>query len=246
MDSLTLIYHFSLSVGPDVSLTDIGGGQYRETIIGRGLPDTALPDDSFPILGCLNPPLPISPLPMLVWQCALMLAVRRLRAQQVAMVFAGPPLVEAAHYVWCSSATKRRARLRRAMAPPACRRAACHNAEISDTRRGRDRTASPPAPFTMHGAGREARAGWRAVVPSGARPPDKRGTVRDAGRGGRRAPSTTILYDRFSGESGIGNRSSGNHHREGSVSGICHRGGSISGRVSSGGVNIGTGSIGAD
>ena len=42
------------------------------------------------------------------------------------------------------------------------------------------------------------------------------------------------LYYRFSGESGIGNRSSGNHHREGSVWGIGHRGGSISGRAVSG------------
>jgi hypothetical protein len=117
----------------------------------------------------------------------------------------------------------------------ACRRLACHNAAISETRRGRDPTANPPAPFTMHGAGSEARAGLRAAVPSGARPPDKRGTVRDAGQGGRWAPSTTILYHRFSGESGIGNRTSGNNHREGSVSGIGHRGGSISGRVSSGG-----------
>ena len=35
------------------------------------------------------------------------------------MIFAGQPRVEAAHYVRCSSATKRRARLRRAMAPRA-------------------------------------------------------------------------------------------------------------------------------
>ena len=68
------------------------------------------------------------------------------------------------------------------------------NAERCDTRRGRDRTASPPAPFTMHGAESVARAGWRAAVPSGTRLPDKRGTVRDAGRGGRWAPSTTIYF----------------------------------------------------
>ena len=159
-------------------------------------------------------PIPLSryrPSPILVWQCALMLAVRRRRAQQAAMIFAGPPRVEAAHYVWCSSATTRRctAATRHGAA---CRRAACHNAEIFDTRRG-DRAAPPPAPFTMHGAGSEARAGWRDAVPSGVRPPDKRGTVSDAGRGGRWAPSTTVLYDRFSGESGIGNRSSGNHHQ---------------------------------
>jgi len=57
----TLTYFLLLLVGPDVSLTHIGGGQYRETIIGRGLPDTASPDDGFPI----------SPSPMLVWQCGI-------------------------------------------------------------------------------------------------------------------------------------------------------------------------------
>ena len=43
-----------LLVGPDVSQPHIGGGQYRETIIGGGLPDAALPDDGWPILGCPN------------------------------------------------------------------------------------------------------------------------------------------------------------------------------------------------
>jgi len=66
----------------------------------------------------------------------------------------------------------------------------------------------------MHGAVSKARAAWRAAVPSGARPPDKRGTVSDAGRGGRWAPSTTILYDLFSGETGDEKLASGIGHRE--------------------------------
>jgi len=141
-------------------------------------------------------PFPASrcrPFPILVWQCPLMQAVHRHRAQQAAMIFPGPPRVEAAHYVWCSSATKRRC------TAATRNRAACR----------RDRTARPPAPLKMHGAGREARAGWRDVVPSGPRPADKRGTVSDAGRGGRWAPSTTICTI-----ASVGKLASGIWHRE--------------------------------
>jgi len=99
-----------------------------------------------------------------------------------------------------------------------CRRAACHNAEISDTRRERDQTARPPVPLTMHEARSEARAGWRDAAPSGARPPDKRGIVSGAGRGGRWAPSTTIrpiaCVGNWRRESGIGNRPSGHPNIE--------------------------------
>ena len=60
------------------------------------------------------------PSPILVWQCALMLAVHRRRAQQATIIFTVPLRVETAHCVRCSSAIKSArggARLRRAMTP---------------------------------------------------------------------------------------------------------------------------------
>ena len=118
------------------------------------------------------------------------------------MIFAGPPRVEAAHYVWCSSATKRRARLRRAMAPRADARRVTMLRSLTHVGEGTERRA-PRRPSRCTAP--EARCAQDGKLPYRAKPArlTKRGTVRDAGRGGRWAPSTTILYDRFTGESGI-------------------------------------------
>jgi len=65
-------------------------------------------------MGCPDPPLPISPLP------DNRLAVRAdAGCASSPRVTGGDDIRGPAHYVWCSSATKRRAQLRRAMAPRA-------------------------------------------------------------------------------------------------------------------------------
>ena len=84
-----------------------------------------------------------------------MLAVRRLRAQQGAIIFAGPLRVEAAHYVWCSSATKRRARLRRAMAP----RADARRVTMLRSLTGKGPNGEPPG--ALHDARRQKRGARR-------------------------------------------------------------------------------------
>jgi len=148
--------------------------------------------------------------------------VRRLRAQQGAMIFAGPPRVEAAHYVWCSSATKRRARLRRAMAPRAdawrvtMLRSLTHVAEGTERRAPR-RPSRCTAP--------EARRAQDGELPYRAEPARLTSealsvTRGEGGRGRRPPPFCTIASvgkvasrighrEAINGKGSIGNLSSG-------------------------------------
>ena len=126
----------------------------------------------------------------------------------------------------------------------ACRRASCHNAEISDTRRGRDRTATPGRPSRCTAP--EARRAQDGELPYRAEPARLTSEAPYATRGerggGRHPP--LYIHDRFSGEvaSGIGHRETiigkgqyresvigEDQHREG-----YHRGGTIWGRAVSG------------
>jgi len=120
--------------------------------------------------GAPIPPSRYRPSPILVWQCALMLAVRRRRAQQAATINAGPR-VDAAHYVLCSSATNRRARLRRAMAPRADARRVTTLRSLTHVGEGTERRATRRGSRdNLEAGGRTARRDARRVETHMCRP----------------------------------------------------------------------------
>ena len=172
-----------------------------------------------------------------------MLAVCCLRAQQGAMIFAGPPRVEAAHYVRSSSATKRRARQRRALAPRADARRVTMLRSLTHVGEGTERRA-PRRPSRCTAP--EARRAQDGELPYRAEPArltsEALYVTRGEGGGGRHPPPVCTIASVGKVASGIGHRDTiigkGQYRDsligEGQYREGYHRGGSISGRAVSG------------
>jgi len=232
-----------LLVGPDVSFNSHRGGNIGKPSSGEVFPILPSPMMVSRYGGAPIPPSRYRPSPILVWQCALMLAVRRRRAQQAAMIFAGPPRVEAAHYVWCSSATKRRARLRRAMAPRADARRVTMLRSLTHVGEGTERRA-PRRPSRCTAP--EARRAQDGELPYRAEPArltsEAPYATRGEGGGGRHPPPFCTIASVGKVASGIGHRETitgkGQYREsvigEGQYRGGYHRGESVSGRAVSG------------